>query len=51
MRPEALAPSIANIVLLLADIIMIAAFVDLFILLGVEFFEVVLPHYLLPAVM
>ena len=51
LRPEALAPSIANIVLLLADIIMIAAFVDLFILLGVEFFEVVLPHYLLPAVM
>ena len=45
--PEDIAPNIANIVGLLANIVMIAAFVDLFILLGVEFFEVVIPHYLM----
>ena len=45
-EPEALEPAIVNIVFLLATIIAIAAFVDVFVLLGMEFIEVVVPHYL-----
>lgn len=43
LEPEPIAPGIINIVFLLADIIAIAAFVDLFVLLGMEIFEFVAP--------
>ena len=43
LDPEPIAPGIVNIVFLLADIIAIAAFVDLFVLLGMEAFEFIAP--------
>jgi hypothetical protein len=46
---EALASNIANVIALFATIVVIAAFVDLFILLGVEFFEIIVPNYIVKA--